>query len=168
MKWKKALSSFTARTHLNQTDYGRIINSKRFRHIGGLSSTGKVIAGGKVIKPELYMSPTIMEHIVSGSSIMKEEIFGPVLPVITYKKQQDALEVIRQNPNPLSLYYFGKNKENENAFIEEVQFGGGCINNTLVHLANADLPFGGVGNSGVGAYHGKFSFDTFTHAPKLF
>jgi aldehyde dehydrogenase (NAD+) len=93
---------------------------------------------------------------------MKEEIFGPVLPVIVYNTKEEALNIIQQNANPLSLYVFSNDKNFQEYFTEQIPFGGGCINNTLVHLANPDLPFGGVGNSGSGQYHGQYSFETFT------
>lgn len=148
-------------------DYGRIISEKRLNKLKSYLEEGTVITGGDVNESELYFSPTLMQNISKEASIMKEEIFGPILPIITFKSHEEALAIIQQNPHPLSLYYFGNNKQNEEYFMKNVQFGGGCINNTLVHLANADLPFGGVGNSGVGAYHGKFSFETFTRTKAI-
>jgi aldehyde dehydrogenase (NAD+) len=142
--------------------YGRIVNAKRLAALASFLQQGKVITGGKVIKEDLYLSPTLMEDVPIDAPMMKEEIFGPILPIHTFKEHEEALNIIKQNPNPLSLYFFGNNNKAEKLYMENIAFGGGCINNTLVHLANADLPFGGVGNSGVGAYHGKFSFDTFT------
>ncbi len=161
---KKSIQQFYGKDPMQSADYGRIINEKRFDKLESYLNQGEVITGGKAVKSELYFSPTLMQHIAEEAPVMKEEIFGPVLPIISFAKQQEALQIIQNNPQPLSLYYFGSNKKNEQLFIENVQFGGGCINNTLMHLANADLPFGGVGNSGLGAYHGKFSFDTFTRA----
>jgi aldehyde dehydrogenase (NAD+) len=98
---------------------------------------------------------------------MKEEIFGPILPVITFDKLEDAVQLIRQQPYPLSLYIFTTRTKTEKILLEQVRFGGGCINNTLVHFTNTELPFGGVGNSGMGRYHGKYSFETFTHAKSM-
>lgn len=161
---KKSINEFYGSEPIKSADYGRVINKKRLDKLKSYLSEGTVITGGDVNKEQLYFSPTLMENIAEEAPLMKEEIFGPILPVITFKEQSEALAIIHQNSHPLSLYYFGNNKEKEDYFITNVQFGGGCINNTLVHLANADLPFGGVGNSGVGAYHGKFSFDTFTRA----
>jgi len=111
---------------------------------------------------ELYFAPTILEDVNTEAPVMKEEIFGPILPVFTFYTHEEAFRIIDNNPNPLSLYFFGNNNKIANEYIEKVQFGGGCIDNTLVYLSNSELPFGGVSNSGVGAYHGKFSFDTFT------
>lgn len=161
---KKSIHQFYGADPINSGDYGRIINQKRLDKLKSYLDNGTIITGGQVQDSELYLSPTLMEDIAAEAPVMKEEIFGPILPVITFKKHEEALSIIHQNAHPLSLYYFGNNTKKEDYFINNVQFGGGCINNTLVHLANADLPFGGVGNSGIGAYHGKFSFETFTRA----
>ena len=166
-KMQKSIHDFYGAEPIKSADYGRIINVKRLDKLKSYLSQGTVITGGDMQESELYFSPTLMQNISPEAPLMKEEIFGPILPVITFKEPSEVLAVIHQNPHPLSLYYFGNNKKNEDYFVNNVQFGGGCINNTLVHLANADLPFGGVGNSGVGAYHGKFSFETFTRAKAI-
>ncbi|GEO10507.1 aldehyde dehydrogenase [Segetibacter aerophilus] len=162
-----SIERFYGKEPIKSNDYGRIINRKRVDKLKSYLQQGEVVSGGHVREEELYFSPTLMEQIAPEAPLMKEEIFGPILPIITFKEQDEALAVIHKNSHPLSLYYFGNNKKNEDYFINNVQFGGGCVNNTLVHLANADLPFGGVGNSGVGAYHGKFSFETFTRAKAI-
>ncbi len=159
---QKAIKQFYGDDPEQSADFGRIVNERRLQKLEIFLRDGKVLTGGKVKKSELYFSPTILDEVSLDSPVMKEEIFGPILPIITFNKPEEALQLVNANPNPLSFYYFGRNKQHEKLFINNVQFGGGCVNNTLVHLANADLPFGGVGNSGVGAYHGKFSFDTFT------
>jgi aldehyde dehydrogenase (NAD+) len=164
---QKSIQQFYGSQPIKSLDYGRIVNQKRLNKLKTYLAQGEVIAGGDTDDSELYFAPTLMQNIITEAPIMKEEIFGPILPIIPYKEQQEALNIIHKNPYPLSLYYFGNNKKNEEYFVNNVQFGGGCINNTLVHLANADLPFGGVGNSGVGAYHGKFSFDTFTRTKAI-
>ena len=143
-------------------EYGRIVNQNRLQKIVSYFKEGNLICGGKTIPENLYVAPTLMDNIIPGAAIMKEEIFGPILPIISYENVEDAVLIIRKNPNPLSLYYFGNNRKTEKIFTEQIAFGGGCINNTLVHLANEALPFGGVGNSGLGNYHGKFSFEAFT------
>jgi aldehyde dehydrogenase (NAD+) len=148
-------------------DYGRIINSRRLEKLESYLNDGRVITGGKVIKDELYFSPTLLENVALKAPVMKEEIFGPILPIHTFKQHEEAINIINHNPHPLSLYFFGYNNKAEKLYMNSVAFGGGCVNNTLVHLANADLPFGGVGNSGVGAYHGKFSFETFTRSKAI-
>jgi aldehyde dehydrogenase (NAD+) len=148
-------------------DYGRIINESRFNKLEGYLSAGRIVSGGKMVKDELYIEPTLMDNVSIEQPVMQEEIFGPVLPIITYKEHQEALDIIRKSPHPLALYVFTNDKQVEQMYLDKVQFGGGCINNTLVHLANAELPFGGVGSSGVGAYHGKFSFETFTRPKSI-
>jgi len=156
------VTTFYTDNPFTSPDYGRIINERRLDKLATYLQDGKIISGGKIIKDQLYLSPTLLDEVSLEAPVMKEEIFGPILPIHTFKNHDEALNIIHQNPHPLSLYFFGNNRQTEKLYIENVAFGGGCINNTLVHLANADLPFGGVGNSGVGAYHGKFSFDTFT------
>ncbi len=158
----KSIQSFFGDDPQDSPDYGRIINERRFDKLESYLPQGKVITGGKVNRTDLYFAPTIMEEVNTEAPVMKEEIFGPILPVFTYNKHEEAFKMIDDNPNPLSLYFFGNNNKIADEYIDKVQFGGGCINNTLVHLGNSELPFGGVGHSGVGAYHGKFSFDTFT------
>lgn len=158
----KSIQSFFGDDPQQSADYGRIINERRFNKLESYLQQGKVITGGKADRSDLYFAPTIMEDVNTEAPVMKEEIFGPILPVFTFNNHEEAFKVIDKNPDPLSLYFFGSNNKIANEYINKVQFGGGCINNTLVHLGNAELPFGGVGNSGVGAYHGKFSFDTFT------
>lgn len=164
---RKNINQFYGEDPFHSQDYGRIINTRRFEKLESYLHQGKVLEGGKALRSDLYISPTIMENVADDAPVMKEEIFGPILPILTFKKPEEALNRINLNPHPLSLYYFGNNKKNEKLFIDNVQFGGGCINNTLVHLGNPDLPFGGVGNSGVGAYHGKFSFETFTRVKAI-
>jgi aldehyde dehydrogenase (NAD+) len=159
---QKSIVAFYGSDPLSSIDYGRIINERRLEKLEDYLSLGSVITGGEVNKNELYLAPTLIDNVPVESPLMNEEIFGPILPLIPFGHRQEALEIISKNNHPLSLYYFGNNRDNEDFFMRNVQFGGGCVNNTLVHLANADLPFGGVGNSGVGAYHGRFSFDTFT------
>jgi aldehyde dehydrogenase (NAD+) len=158
----ESIRSFFGDDPQRSPDYGRIINERRFDKLESYLPQGKVITGGKADRNDLFFAPTLMEDVNTEAQVMKEEIFGPILPVFTFNDHKDAFKMIDANPNPLSLYFFGSNNKIANEYIEKVQFGGGCINNTLVHLGNAELPFGGVGNSGVGAYHGKFSFDTFT------
>lgn len=147
--------------------YGRIINEKRFDKLQSFLHQGTIVTGGQTQKNDLYIAPTILENVSLSQSIMQEEIFGPILPVFTFKNHEEALNIVQHNPNPLSLYIFSNDHKTEQLYLDKINFGGGCINNTLVHLGNPELPFGGVGSSGVGAYHGKFSFDTFTR-PKAY
>lgn len=162
---KKAIRQFYGNDAQLSADYGRIINKRRFDKLKGFIEQGNVEEGGKSDEQDLYISPTILTKTSFESPIMQEEIFGPILPVITFNQTDTALSIVAKNPNPLALYYFGK--KNEERYMNEVSFGGGCINNTLVHLGNTALPFGGVGNSGMGVYHGKYSFDTFTRPKSI-
>jgi len=163
-----ALKGFYGEHPEESPDYGKIINEKRFDTlVGFLSHRGTTILyGGDHRRDKLFIAPTILET-TPEHPLMKEEIFGPLLPVVTYHTLEEALAVIRQNPNPLAFYLFTRDKRAQKAWIEALSFGGGCINNTDWHFANPNLPFGGIGNSGIGAYHGKHSFDTFTHAKSV-
>ncbi len=146
-------------------DYGKIINEKRFdRLISLLHQGGEILHGGKYNRENLYIEPTIVSDVFIDDEIMQEEIFGPLLPVLTYRNREDAVSIINQLKNPLSFYVFSKSKERVNWWVTRLPFGGGCVNNTIWQLSNPHLPFGGVGMSGIGNYHGKYSFDTFTHA----
>ena len=110
-----------------------------------------------------YLGPTIFDKVKPNTTLVKEEIFGPVLPIISFSTPADALDVIRKNPNPLAFYVFTSDRKKEKMWVESVSFGGGCVNNTSWHLTNHHLPFGGIGNSGFGSNHGKSSFETFSH-----
>jgi aldehyde dehydrogenase (NAD+) len=145
-------------------DYGRIINEKRFDKLVSYLTQGKIITGGRCLKSSLFIAPTILEEVALDQPLMTEEIFGPLLPVFTYRTMDEALAIIQRNPDPLAFYLFTKDGEKERAWIERLSFGGGCINNSEWHFANHHLPFGGIGASGIGAYHGKYTFETFTHA----
>ena len=146
-------------------EYGKIINEKRFDFLlGFLNDPEKINFGGQQNREKLFIAPTIMTGVSMQDKIMKEEIFGPLLPVIEFKNREDALAIIRENENPLSFYLFTNKKENIQWWMDKVSFGGGCVNNTIWHFSNPHVPFGGVGRSGMGNYHGKYSFETFTHS----
>jgi aldehyde dehydrogenase (NAD+) len=161
---KEMIGRFFGDNPAESYNYGRIINERRFDVLAGYLKEGKVIIGGGHDRSHLYIEPTLMENIAEGSPLMTTEIFGPILPVYTFSNMDSALELIRKNPDPLAFYVFTSDTVKERQWIEAVRFGGGCVNNTLWHVANHHLPFGGVGNSGIGSYHGKYSFDVFTHA----
>ncbi len=148
-------------------DYGRIINEKRFDTLVGYLEQGRVLAGGQTDRDHLFIAPTLLDEVAMDSLVMQEEIFGPILPLLTYQTLEDAREIIEQNPYPLSFYVFTKDPTVERYFTEHIQFGGGAINNALIHLSNPNLPFGGIGTSGTGSYHGKRSFDTFSHEKSM-
>jgi aldehyde dehydrogenase (NAD+) len=143
-------------------DYGKVINEKRFDKLVSYLAQGKIITGGQYDKSKLFIAPTILDGVSMNDTVMTEEIFGPVLPVLSFTSMQEAEAIIKHNANPLAFYLFTSNKKTEREWINKVPFGGGCVNNADWHFTNHNLPFGGVGNSGLGAYHGKFSFDTFT------
>jgi aldehyde dehydrogenase (NAD+) len=143
-------------------DYGRVISDSRFNALEKYLHQGKIEIGGQRDASTRYIAPTVITDVKKDDLIMQDEIFGPILPVIAYSNEREVLDWIDLHPNPLALYVFTENKRVSDFFIENVRFGGGCVNNGLVHLANSNLPFGGVGNSGVGQYHGIYGFETFT------
>ncbi len=152
---------------LDNPNYGKMINQKHYDRVMGLIQKEKVILGGEGRSEELRISPTVMDGVVSGDAVMQEEIFGPVLPVLTYKKIEDAVQFIEERPHPLALYIFSNDKKTQKLFTQKVAFGGGCINDTVLHLATSQMGFGGVGDSGMGAYHGYKSFQTFSHEKSI-
>jgi len=143
-------------------EFGKIINAKRFEKLVSYLNEGSVIHGGEYDAATQYIAPTLLTQVKAGASIMKEEIFGPILPIISFASFDEALHIVKQNADPLSFYLFTQSKLNEDNWISNVAFGGGCINNTAWHFSNPSLPFGGVGKSGMGSYHGRYSFETFT------
>jgi aldehyde dehydrogenase (NAD+) len=147
---------------LENPDYGRIINEKHFTRLLGLIDDEKVLAGG-TYDSNLRIAPTVLTGITLNSPVMQEEIFGPILPALTYRTKEEIFEIISHNPTPLALYVFSKDKQLQNDITRRIPFGGGCINDTIIHLATNEMGFGGVGSSGMGSYHGKYGFDTFSH-----
>jgi aldehyde dehydrogenase (NAD+) len=163
-KMKAAIRSFYTEDHKQSPDYCRIINRQHFDRLSQYLRDGRIVSGGESDPASLYLAPTILTDVAENSRIMQEEIFGPILPVLTYENLDEAVAFVRKHPKPLSLYLFTTDSDHEKKILQELSFGGGCVNETLTHLAVPDMPFGGVGNSGFGSYHGKSSFDTFTHA----
>lgn len=143
--------------------YTSIINERNFTRVLGLVDRSKVVYGGKYNNQTLYIEPTIMDHVSWEDPVMQEEIFGPIFPVISYTDYDDMLKRIIDGEKPLAAYLFTKNEEEKEKLLSLVSFGGGCINDTLMHITSDYLPFGGVGNSGIGNYHGEFGFLTFSH-----
>lgn len=129
----------------------------------GLLEPSKVVVGGDGDREDLYLEPTIMDRVNWEDPVMQEEIFGPILPVLEYRDLDAALRKIGERPKPLALYLFTSNVATERKVMESVSFGGGCVNDTVMHLVSPYLPFGGVGSSGMGAYHGRYSYETFSH-----
>src|SRR6185503_6519845 len=160
---KETVQKFFSDNPEESYNYGKIINEKQFDRIAGYMSNGKIVFGGRTNKKDLFIEPTLLDEVNANDAVMRDEIFGPVLPVLTFKTKEDALKIIEQHPNPLAFYVFTSDKEKENDWLSSVAFGGGCVNNASWHLTNHHLPFGGRGFSGTGSYHGKYSFDTFSH-----
>ena len=148
---------------LANADYGRIVNEKHFRRLIGLIDPTKVVAGGECDSTLLQIAPTIMDHVTFEDAVMQEEIFGPILPVMTFQSLDTVISQINHREHPLALYMFTENKENADRVMTNCGFGGGCINDTVIHLATSEMGFGGFGESGMGSYHGKTGFDTFSH-----
>ncbi len=145
------------------SDFARIINFKNWERQLRLLENQEILFGGQSNKETLYLAPTLLDEPKMDSLVMTEEIFGPILPILSYESKADIEKIISSYEKPLSLYLFSQNKSFIDEVLQKYSFGGGCINDTVIHLANNRLPFGGVGNSGMGAYHGKLSFDIFSH-----
>lgn len=144
-------------------DYGRIINQKQYNRLVEFLKDGEIIIGGETNQCDRYIAPTVLDRVSLAAPIMQEEIFGPILPVFAYNDIAEAIAIVNQRPKPLSLYLFSQNKNLQQKVIRETAAGSVCINDTVVQFAVPALPFGGVGSSGIGSYHGKASFDTFSH-----
>jgi NAD-dependent aldehyde dehydrogenases len=164
---KKYSKEFFGEMPCQNEEYPKIINQKHFDRLKGLLTNGKIIIGGEYNEETLQISPTILDQVTWNDPVMEEEIFGPILPVLEFEDMNDVITMVNSHPKPLALYLFTNNKIIEDQVISRVSFGGGCINDTLVHLATSYMPFGGVGESGMGGYHGKWSFDTFTHQKSI-
>lgn len=164
---KKWISKMYGKDPLDGPDYPRMINEKHYERVMGLIQGETVLVGGIGRKESLQIAPTVLDDITGTSRIMQEEIFGPVLPVLTYKTLEEAEDFIKEREKPLALYYFTGDKRREGQLLERLSFGGGCINDTIMHLASPYLGFGGVGQSGMGSYHGKNSFLTFSHTKSI-
>lgn len=149
--------------HSDSENYTQIINQRNFDRLVNLIDQEKVYFGGKTDAAKRYIEPTIMHDVTWNDKVMQEEIFGPILPVLTFKNFNEALLQIAAYEKPLSAYLFSDNSEEKEEFTSKISFGGGCINDVVMHLSNDYLPFGGVGNSGIGNYHGKYGFDAFSH-----
>ena len=157
------IKEFYGENPIESDDYPKIINKKNFDRILNLIEGKRLICGGKYDDDSLKIEPTILEVSSMDEKIMQEEIFGPIIPIIIYKNKSEIFEIIDKNKNPLALYLFTDNNSFEKEIIEKVSFGGGCVNDTIIHCTSEGLPFGGIGRSGIGNYHGKASFDAFSH-----
>ena len=148
-------------------NYGKIISDKHFDRLSGLIEPEKVIFGGQTNKDTLQIAPTIMTNVTWQDKVMQEEIFGPIMPILTFENIEEVIEMLNQKPKPLALYLFSKDKQTIRLITSRCRYGGGCINDTIIHLANSGMPFGGVGESGMGAYHGEQGFKTFSHIKSI-
>lgn len=160
---KKALQDFFGSRPQDHENYGKIINEKQFDRLVKFLAEGKIVHGGGHDKASLFIEPTLLDDIHMDDAVMKEEIFGPILPVLSFTTKEEAIRIIAQHKNPLAFYVFTSSAVKEKDWLETVAFGGGCVNNASWHLTNPNLPFGGRGFSGMGQYHGKATFDLFTH-----
>ena len=152
---------------LSNPDYGKIINEKHFNRLIGLLDEEKIVYGGYHDIKKLQIEPTVIDNITWDDKIMGEEIFGPIMPILTFTNLRELVSFLNTKPHPLAGYYFGKNKQKIKYVSTELAFGGGCINDCVVHLATNNMGFGGFGESGMGAYHGKVGFDTFSHKKSI-
>lgn len=148
---------------LENENYGKIINEKHFNRLLGLMESGKIYLGGESRRDTLQIAPTVLTDVRPSDPVMQEEIFGPILPVLTFRDIREVITFVRHREKPLALYLFTRSQKTEQQVLLNVSFGGGCVNDTIIHLATSRMGFGGVGQSGMGSYHGKRSFQTFSH-----
>ncbi len=160
---KETLPKFFGENAEESYNYGKIINEKQFDRIAGYLSGGTILFGGRTDRATLFIEPTLMTDVAMNSPVMSDEIFGPVLPIIAFNTMEEAKAIINRHPNPLSFYIYTSSSTKEKKWLEAVPAGGSCVNNSSWHLTNHNLPFGGRGFSGMGSYHGKYSFETFSH-----
>ena len=160
---KESIEKFFSSKPEESYNYGKIINEKQFDRLSNYLQQGKVVHGGRSDKEKLFIEPTLLTDVAMNAAVMKDEIFGPILPIFSFNEKEEALKIIQQHPNPLSFYVYTSNSTKENDWLKAVPAGGSCVNNSSWHLTNHNLPFGGRGFSGMGNYHGQFSFDTFSH-----
>ncbi len=152
---------------LQNTDYPKIINEKHYYRLKKLMESGQIVFGGRCKEETLQIEPTILDHVALDSAVMQEEIFGPILPVLTFSKKEEIVQVINHFEKPLAFYLFTKDKKMKDWVLQTFSFGGGCINNTIMHVSSGYMPFGGVGSSGMGEYHGQIGFETFSHRKSI-
>ena len=152
---------------LTNGNYGKIINQKHFERLLGLIDSSKVVCGGDYNAEKLQIAPTVLDGVTNEDAVMQEEIFGPILPVLTYDDFDKAISALQLKQKPLALYIFSENKKHINKALNEVNFGGGCVNDVIIHLATSEMGFGGVGESGMGAYHGEVGFNAFSHKKSI-
>jgi aldehyde dehydrogenase (NAD+) len=163
----KVIQTFYTSDPTQCDHYGRIINTRQFDRLVSYLANGKIMYGGQHDRATRYLAPTVLTDVSLDAPIMQEEIFGPLLPILTYTQFEEAKTIIERNPNPLSFYVYTESRQQEKKWLEQVPAGGACVNNSVFHFLNHRLPFGGRGNSGMGFYHGKHSFDAFSHSKSV-
>lgn len=164
---KKEICRMYGTDPLNHAKYGKIINEKHFKRVLRLIDREKLVFGGGNDPETLKIEPTVLDRVLESDAVMQEEIFGPILPILTVDSMEEAYAFVQKRPRPLALYLFTRSRRTEKRFVKQAIFGGGCINDTIIHLATSQMGFGGVGNSGMGSYHGKKSFETFSHEKSI-
>ena len=152
---------------LANPDYGKIVNQKHFERISRLIDADKVVLGGDVNAETMQIAPTVVDNVTWDDAVMQEEIFGPIMPILTYKNIDDVIAMLKPMAKPLALYIFAEDRALIRKVTEQCSFGGGCVNDTIIHLATSEMAFGGVGESGMGGYHGKDGFDAFSHTKSI-
>ena len=160
---KKEITLQYGEQPLNNPAYGKIINEKQYNRLQRLMNPEKIICGGECKEEELRIAPTVMDNVTWEDAVMQEEIFGPILPILTFQTLDEVIQVVNTHQHPLAFYFFSEDKKAIKKMLSRCIFGGGCVNDTIIHLATANMGFGGVGESGMGSYHGKAGFDTFSH-----
>jgi len=162
-KLRDSIESFYGPDPKESPDYARVINDRHFSRLTGLMGEGEIVIGGEADPAARYLAPTVIDNVAWNHRVMEEEIFGPVLPVLEYESLDEAISAVNARPRPLALYFFSSDRKRRERIIRETSSGGVCFNDTVIHILPPRLPFGGVGRSGMGSYHGRASFDTFTH-----
>ena len=160
---KETIVKFFSEKPEDNYNYGKMINEKQFDRVSAYIQSGTVVHGGRTDKSKLFIEPTLLDQVSLDAPVMRDEIFGPVLPILSFETKEEALAIINNHPNPLALYVYTASNRNANNWLSAVPAGGACVNNSSWHLTNHHLPFGGRGFSGTGHYHGKYSFETFSH-----
>ena len=164
---KKQIEKQYGKNPLENSDYGKIINQNHFERVSSLINAEKVVHGGKTNPQTQQIEPTVLDNVTWDDAVMQEEIFGPIMPILTYENLDQVIADLQKKQKPLALYFFSQNKNNIKTVTEKVSYGGGCINDTIIHLATSEMGFGGVGESGMGSYHGKTGFDAFSHTKSI-
>ncbi|WP_058300664.1 aldehyde dehydrogenase [Gorillibacterium timonense] len=168
-RMKTVLASFFGPDARQSKDFGRIVNERQFDRLAAIleADSARVLSGGMLEREELYIEPTLLDTASWSDAAMQDELFGPILPILSFRQVEEAIEQVNSRPKPLALYLFTEDSRVEQEVLTRVSFGGGCVNDTISHVANHHLPFGGVGNAGIGAYHGPYSFELFSHTKSV-